>query len=281
MARFMRARGLRRTTPRCGSGRSTTSAASGRRSGTSSTSAASTARRWRTRRCPARPGSRARRSTTPSACSAASPATGSRSATRRSRARSATWTWDELRAQTAAIRAGLAARGVGRGDRVAAYLPEHPRDDRGLPRHGVARRDLVVGGARVRQPQRDRPLRADRAEGAARDRRLPLRRQGLRPARGRRGDRGGDRRAEPVTLGYLDGVGLGGRLPPATARSSSSRSRSTTRSGSSTRQRHDRAAQGDRAGAGRDPARAPQEDVPAPRRAARTTACSGSPRRAG
>jgi acetoacetyl-CoA synthetase len=37
-----------------------------------------------------------------------------------------TWTWDELRAQTAAIRSGLAARGVGRGDRVAAYLPNVP-----------------------------------------------------------------------------------------------------------------------------------------------------------
>ncbi|HYI17828.1 MAG TPA: acetoacetate--CoA ligase [Solirubrobacteraceae bacterium] len=36
------------------------------------------------------------------------------------------WTWEELRAQTAAIRAGLAARGVGPGDRVAAYLPNVP-----------------------------------------------------------------------------------------------------------------------------------------------------------
>jgi acetoacetyl-CoA synthetase len=33
------------------------------------------------------------------------------------------WTWGELRAETSAIRAGLAARGVGPGDRVAAYLP--------------------------------------------------------------------------------------------------------------------------------------------------------------
>lgn len=33
------------------------------------------------------------------------------------------WTWGELRAHAAAIRAGLAARGVGAGDRVAAYLP--------------------------------------------------------------------------------------------------------------------------------------------------------------
>jgi acetoacetyl-CoA synthetase len=37
-----------------------------------------------------------------------------------------TWTWGELRAQTAAIRAGLVARGVGRGDRVAAYMPNIP-----------------------------------------------------------------------------------------------------------------------------------------------------------
>ena len=36
------------------------------------------------------------------------------------------WTWGRLRGETAAIRAGLAARGVGRGDRVAAYLPNIP-----------------------------------------------------------------------------------------------------------------------------------------------------------
>jgi acetoacetyl-CoA synthetase len=35
-------------------------------------------------------------------------------------------TWGELRAQTAAIAAGLRARGVGPGDRVAAYLPNIP-----------------------------------------------------------------------------------------------------------------------------------------------------------
>jgi acetoacetyl-CoA synthetase len=38
----------------------------------------------------------------------------------------ASWTWGELRSQTARIRAGLVARGVGRGDRVAAYLPNIP-----------------------------------------------------------------------------------------------------------------------------------------------------------
>jgi acetoacetyl-CoA synthetase len=36
------------------------------------------------------------------------------------------WTWDDLRDRTARIRAGLAARGVGRGDRVAGYLPNVP-----------------------------------------------------------------------------------------------------------------------------------------------------------
>jgi acetoacetyl-CoA synthetase len=36
------------------------------------------------------------------------------------------WTWGELREQTGRIRAGLAARGVGPGDRVAAYLPNVP-----------------------------------------------------------------------------------------------------------------------------------------------------------
>ncbi len=36
------------------------------------------------------------------------------------------WTWEELREQTAAIAAGLRNLGVGRGDRVAAYLPNIP-----------------------------------------------------------------------------------------------------------------------------------------------------------
>ena len=36
------------------------------------------------------------------------------------------WTWEELSARTAAIAAGLRSLGVGRGDRVAAYLPNIP-----------------------------------------------------------------------------------------------------------------------------------------------------------
>jgi acetoacetyl-CoA synthetase len=36
------------------------------------------------------------------------------------------WTWGELRSQTASIAAGLKALGVGEGDRVAAYMPNIP-----------------------------------------------------------------------------------------------------------------------------------------------------------
>lgn len=36
------------------------------------------------------------------------------------------WTWDELRERTAAIAGGLRALGVGRGDAVAAYMPNAP-----------------------------------------------------------------------------------------------------------------------------------------------------------
>jgi acetoacetyl-CoA synthetase len=38
----------------------------------------------------------------------------------------AEWTWGQLREQTAGVRAGLVARGVGPGDVVAAYLPNVP-----------------------------------------------------------------------------------------------------------------------------------------------------------
>jgi acetoacetyl-CoA synthetase len=38
----------------------------------------------------------------------------------------ASWTWGDLRRETARIRAGLVERGVGHGDRVAAYLPNIP-----------------------------------------------------------------------------------------------------------------------------------------------------------
>src|SRR4051794_21276683 len=37
------------------------------------------------------------------------------------------WTWAQLRAQTARVRAGLVSMGVQRGDRVVAYLPNIPQ----------------------------------------------------------------------------------------------------------------------------------------------------------
>jgi acetoacetyl-CoA synthetase len=36
------------------------------------------------------------------------------------------WTWDELRSQTARVRAGLKALGIERGDRIVAYMPNIP-----------------------------------------------------------------------------------------------------------------------------------------------------------
>src|SRR4051795_13439438 len=38
----------------------------------------------------------------------------------------AAWTWGDLRRETARIRAGLRGLGVGKGDRVAAYMPNIP-----------------------------------------------------------------------------------------------------------------------------------------------------------
>ena len=102
-----------------------TSRGSGRRSGTSTRS-----RRTRRRprcsaraRCPGRSGSRARRSTTPSTCCSA---TASRSSRARTRARAFELTFDELREQVGAARAGLQRSGCAQGDRVVAYLPNIP-----------------------------------------------------------------------------------------------------------------------------------------------------------
>ena len=53
------------------------------------------------------------------------------------------WTWGELRAQTAAIAAGLRALGVGRGRPRRGVHAEHPRDGRG--RSSPARRSARSG----------------------------------------------------------------------------------------------------------------------------------------
>ena len=99
-----------------------------------------TQRPRRAARCPAPAGSRAPSSTTPSTSSAATrPARRSRCSTPRSCASSAELTWGELRAaRSPRVAAGLRELGVERGDRVVAYLPEHPRGARRLPRHRLA-----------------------------------------------------------------------------------------------------------------------------------------------
>ena len=172
-----------------------------------------------------------------------------------------TWTWGRLRAETARVRAGARrALGVVRGDRVVAYLPNVPETVAAFLADGLAGRGLVVVLAGLRRAVGDRPLRADRAEGAARHGHLRLRRQDLRQVR---------------------------RWSSSCARSSAPSTSCCCRTGSrrrtprSTFERvpfdhplwvlytlgHHRPAQGDRPGPGRHPARAPQEDAPAPQRA--------------
>ena len=128
-------------------------------------------------------------------------------------------------------RAGRAAGRPGGG-----LHAQHPRDGGRVLGLRLDRRDLVLGGARVRGPQRGRPLRPDRAQGAVGDRRLPLRGQGLRPHR----DRGHDRRRDAViAAGGAPRVSgrhrLGGRLPgPKCELELRPARRSTTRCGCST-----------------------------------------------
>ena len=140
---------------------------------------------------------------------------------------------------------GRAAAARRRPRRSGRRLPaEHRRDARRVPRHGQPRRGVGVVRAGVRHRQRGGPVPADRPEGAAHHRRLPLRGQGDRPTgRGGRDPRGaarpGRHRARcrtsiptPTIAGHHAVVG---RWSPRPVRSSSSRCRSTTRSTSSTR----------------------------------------------
>ena len=107
-----------------------------------------------------------------------SPASQTRGAGRPDRRRAARRRWR-------ARRAGLQRLGVGRGRPGGGLPAEHPRDAGGLPGHRQPRRDLVVVRAGVRHRSVDRPVRPDRADGAARRRRLPLRRPGRSTARPR------------------------------------------------------------------------------------------------
>ena len=191
--------------------------------------------------------------------------------------------WGELRAQVAAVAAGP-ARARRRARRPRRRLPaQHPRGDRRLPRHRQHRRDLVELLARLRRRASvDRPLRPDRAQGPVRRRRLPLRRQGLRPPRDRRRAAGGDadarahRRRCPTSTPSRD-LGAAARrddLGRAARRRRGRRARLRARplrppALGPLLLRHDRPAEGDRPGPRRHPARAPEEAPPARRRPAR------------
>ena len=100
------------------------------------------------------------------------------------------WTFRELRERVAGARAELQRLGVGARRPGRRLPPEHPGDARRLPRHRQPRRDLGQRVAGVRPAQRDRPLRAGRAEGARRRRRLHAPRQADRPPRRGRRDPG-------------------------------------------------------------------------------------------
>ncbi len=142
------------------------------------------------------------------------------------------WTWGELRAHAGAVAAALREAGVVAGDRVAAYLPNIPETIAAFlgcasigaiwsscaPEFGV--RSVVDRFAQI-EPK----VLLD-------GRRLPLRRQGLRPERD---DRGARARAADARVGRSSSrtwPAATGSCPPPS--SSSPSCRSTTRSGCST-----------------------------------------------
>ena len=180
------------------------------------------------------------------------------------------WTWGELRALTRRIAAGLRALGVERGDRVVAYMPNIPETAAAFL--ACASLGAVWSscspdfGAR----SRDRPLRADRAEGAARDPHATATTAASSTAP-RRSTRSSARcRGCSTTailgedeLGVADRARRGAGVRPRAVRPPAVGALFV---------RHHRAAEGDRPGPGRDPARAPEDAAPAPRRAGRRPA---------
>ena len=101
--------------------------------------------------------SRARRSTTPSTCSRDLPDAGPVVVARSQTRGPVDLTAAELRDAVARARAGLQRLGVGRGDRVAAYLPNIPEALVPAARDRQPRRGVLLVRARVRHPQRRRP----------------------------------------------------------------------------------------------------------------------------
>ena len=188
-------------------------------------------------------------------------------------------TWGEFRAQVAAAAAGLRELGVGRGDRVVAYMPNVPETivafaataslgaiwsscspDFGAssvvdrfaqiePKVLFAVDGYRYGGARLRPPRRRRRPAGGDADPRA-HRGPPLHGPGSRPLPARERDRLG--RAARIGRGRRAHLRAGPVRPPAL--------------GPLLLGDH-RPAEGDRPGPRRDPARAPEEAPPPPRRA--------------
>ena len=222
----------------------------------------------RAARCPAPSGSRARGSATPSTSSAT--ATTTRVAiSHASELRPLDdWTWGELRARAGADRAGLRASRASR--RATASSPTCRTSPRRSPRSSRCasdRRDLVelLAGLRRRAASSTASRRSSRrccsrstaTATAARtstaptrsrelERELPTLERTLVAPVPRRRRMGAARRGARVRAAPVRPPALGPLLV-----------------------RHDRPAEGDRPRPGRDPARAPQEAPPAPRRARR------------
>ena len=185
--------------------------------------------------------------------------------------------WDEFARQVRAVATHL--RGAGRrsggpGGRLPAERAGgHGRDGGdGEPRGRLGQRVT-----RLRPPRRAGPARPARAAGAVRLRRLPLRRQGVRPAG--RGGRTGRRAAEPARGRARAGARSRRRrcrLGRRRLRADRARRGVRLRAGAvrppavgALLLRHHRAAQGDRARARRHPAGAAQGPELPPGSAAR------------
>ena len=182
--------------------------------------------RMATRPCPARGGSRAASSTTPSTRSARgrpTPTT-SRSSPAARRARPCRAHVGELLDAVARCAAGLRRLGVGRGDRVVGLRAEHPRDARRLPRHRLARRGVVELRSGVRHRVGDRPASPRSSRSCCSPSTATATGQGDRPRRRGRRDRrrAADaarrrRRSRTSPTGIPDGIAwselLAGRRP--------------------------------------------------------------------
>jgi len=219
---LVEARGLAfEATTTCGAGRSTTSTRSGSRAPSGPACGGTRLRPspWLAARCGGAvvPRDHVNYSGTRSRRPRCAP-TPSRSSLTARPARAVELTWSQLAEDVARCRAGLVRLGVRPGDRVCRLPPEHPETTVAFLAAASLGAIWSSCGARVRHPVGRRPLRADRADGAVRGRRLPVRAEADRQAGRRRGHRGRAAGAAPHVHVPYGGAG------PTTGRNSSAES---------------------------------------------------------